>query len=227
MRAPRVSVIIPALDEEAVISQVVRAVPRDLVQEVIVVDNGSRDRTAEVAQAAGAMVVRESVRGYGAACRAGIRAATEPEIFVFCDGDGSDDPKEMPEVLGPILEDQADLVIGARTYCEEGALTPQQRFGNQLVLSLVRLLYGLKLTDLGPFRAITAKALWDLTMEHRTYGWPVEMVVKAVKKGYRIVEVPTSCRKRIGRSKVAGTVKGSLLAGYHLLLTTLRYAWRQ
>ena len=227
MPAPRVSVIIPALDEEAVISQVVRAVPRDLVQEIIVVDNGSRDRTAEVAQAAGARIVRESMRGYGAACRAGIRAATEAEVFVFCDGDGSDDPEEMPKVLSPILEDRADLVIGARTYCEKGALTPQQRVGNQLVLSLVRLLYGLKLTDLGPFRAITAQVLYDLKMEHRTYGWPVEMVVKAVKKRYRIVEVPTSCRKRIGQSKVAGTVKGSLLAGYHLLLTTLRYAWRQ
>src|SRR5574337_2001336 len=135
----RVSVIIPALDEEAVIGQVVRAVPRDLVQEIIVVDNGSRDRTAEVAEAAGARIVRESMRGYGAACRAGIRAATEAEIFVFCDGDGSDDPREMPEVLQPILEDRADLVIGARTYCEEGALTPQQRVGNQLVLFLIRL----------------------------------------------------------------------------------------
>ncbi len=227
MRAPRVSVIIPALDEEAVIGRVVSAVPRDLVQEIIVVDNGSRDRTAEVAQAAGARVVRESVRGYGAACRTGIRAAAESEVFVFCDGDGSDDPREMPELLRPILEDRADLVIGARTYCEAGALTLQQRVGNRLVLSLIRLLYGLRLTDLGPFRAITAEALWDLKMEHRTYGWPVEMIVKAATKGYRIVEVPTSCRKRTGQSKVAGTVKGSLLAGYHFLLTTLRYAWRQ
>lgn len=227
MRAVRVSVIIPALDEEAVISQVVRAFPRDLVQEIIVVDNGSHDRTAEVAQAAGAKVVRESMRGYGAACRAGIRAATEAEIFVFCDGDGSDDPREMPAVLQPILDQKADLVIGARTPCEEGALTPQQRYGNQIILAFLSLLYGLKLTDLGPFRAITAEALWNLKMEHRTYGWPVEMIVKAARKGYRIAEVPTRCRKRIGRSKVAGTVKGSLLAGYHLILTTLRYAWRQ
>jgi glycosyltransferase involved in cell wall biosynthesis len=227
MRAIRVSVIIPALDEEAVIGRVVRAVPRNLVQEIIVVDNGSHDRTAEVAQAAGARVVREPVRGYGTACRAGIRAATEAEIFVFCDGDGSDDPREMPAVLQPLLDQKADLVIGARTPCEEGAMTPQQRYGNHLILSLVSLLYGLKLTDLGPFRAITAKALWNLKMEHRTYGWPVEMIVKAARKGYRITEVPTSCRKRIGQSKVAGTVKGSLLAGYHLILTTLRYAWRQ
>ena len=223
----QISVIIPALDEEAVIGQVVRAVPSDLVQQVIVVDNGSRDRTAEVAQVAGARVVREPRRGYGAACRAGIQAATEAEVIVFCDGDGSDDPVEMPSILRPIFEDQADMVIGARTWCEEGALTPQQRIGNQLVLSLVRLLYGLKLTDLGPFRAIKADVLRDLQMEHRTYGWPVEMVVKAAKKRYRIVEVPTSCRKRIGRSKVAGTVRGSLLAGYHLLFTTLRYAWRR
>lgn len=223
----RIAVIIPALDEEAAIGQVVRAVPRDLVQEVIVVDNGSRDRTAEVAQAAGARVVREPMRGYGSACLAGIRAAKEADILVFFDGDGSDDPKEMPEVLRPIFENRADLVIGARTFCEEGALTPQQRFGNHLVLSFVWLLYGLRLTDLGPFRAIKANVLRDLGMEHRTYGWPVEMLVKAAKKGYGIVEVPTSCRRRIGRSKVAGTVKGSLLAGYHLLLTTLRYAWRR
>lgn len=226
MRAPRVSVIIPALDEEAVIAQVVRAVPRDLVYDIIVVDNGSHDRTAQVAHAAGARVVKEPVRGYGAACRAGIQAAAEPEIIVFCDGDGSDDPRELPELLRPILEDRADLVIGARTYCEAGALTPQQRVGNCLVLFLIRLLYGLKLTDLGPFRAITAEVLWDLKMEHRTYGWPVEMIVKAARKGYRIAEVPTRCRKRFGRSKVAGTVKGSLLAGYHLILNTLRYAWR-
>lgn len=223
----RIAVIIPALDEEAAIGGVVRAVPRDLVQEIIVVDNGSRDRTAEVAEAAGARVVREPMRGYGAACLAGIRAAKKADILVFLDGDGSDDPRELPEVLQPIIENRADLVIGARTFCEEGALTPQQRFGNRLVLSLVRLLYGLKLTDLGPFRAIKADVLWDLGMEHRTYGWPVEMIVKAAKKGYRIVEVPASCRKRIGRSKVAGTVKGSLLAGYHLLSTTLRYAWRR
>ena len=225
----RIAVIIPALDEEAAIGGVVTDVPRDLVGEVIVVDNGSVDRTAEVARAAGARVIREPTRGYGAACLAGAMAARDADILVFLDGDRSDDPAEVPIVLRPILSGQADLVIGSRIsgVPEEGALTPQQRFGNRLVTSLLRLLYGLKLTDIGPFRAIPAAILRDLGMEHKTYGWPVEMIVKAARKGYRVVEVRVRYRKRIGRSKVAGTMKGSLLAGYHLLSTTLRYAWRR
>jgi len=225
----RIAVIIPALDEEAAIGGVVRAVPKDLVQEVIVVDNGSRDRTGEMAQAAGARVVREPTRGYGAACQAGVKAAEGADLLVFLDGDGSDDPREIPALLRPIVEGRADLVLGSRTLgrSEEGALTTHQRLGNWFVLLLIRLLYGLRLSDLGPFRVVTASAIRSLEMEHRTYGWPVEMLVKAVKKGYRIVEVPTSCRKRIGRSKVAGTVRGSLLAGFHLVSTALRYAWRR
>jgi len=220
--------IIPALDEEAAIGGVVRAVSRELVHEVIVVDNGSRDGTAAVAQAAGATVIQEPRRGYGSACLAGARTARQADILVFLDGDGSDDPAELSRVLQPILHGQADLVLGSRTLGQDdhSGLTPQQRVGNFVVTSLVRLLYGLALTDIGPFRAITAPAFGTLDMGHKTYGWPVEMVVKAAKKGYRIVEVPVSCHKRIGRSKVAGTVKGSLLAGYHLLVTTLRYAWR-
>jgi hypothetical protein len=156
-------------------------------------------------------------------------AAQDADILVFLDGDRSDDPAEMPVILRPILDGQADLVVGSRTtgFTEKGALTSQQRFGNRLVIGLVRLLYGLTLTDIGPFRAIRAPVLRDLGMEHKTYGWPVEMIVKAAKKGYRVVNVPVSCRKRIGRSKVAGTLKGSLLAGYHLLSTTMRYAWRR
>ncbi len=226
---PRIAVIIPALDEEAAIGGVVREVPRDLVVQVIVVDNGSVDRTAEVAQAAGARVIPEPMRGYGAACLAGAMAARDADILVFLDGDRSDDPSELPVVVRPILNGQADLVIGSRIsgFPEEGALTSHQRFGNRLVTRMLRLLYGLKLTDIGPFRAIGADILRDLGMEHKTYGWPVEMIVKAAKKGYRVVNVPVSCRKRIGRSKVAGTMKGSLLAGYHLLSTTVRYAWRR
>lgn len=225
----RITVIIPALDEEAAIGAVVREIPRDLANEIVVADNGSTDRTAEVARAAGARVIHEPMRGYGAACLAGAMAAQDADILVFLDGDRSDDPAEMPVILRPILDGQADLVVGSRTtgFTEKGALTSQQRFGNLLVIGLVRLLYGLTLTDIGPFRAIRSPVLRDLGMEHKTYGWPVEMIVKAAKKGYRVVNVPVSCRKRIGRSKVAGTLKGSLLAGYHLLSTTMRYAWRR
>ena len=225
----RIAVIIPALDEEAAIGEVVGGVPRDLAGEIIVVDNGSVDRTAEVARAAGARVIAEPMRGYGAACLAGAMAARDADILVFLDGDGSDDPAEMPLLLRPILSGQADLVVGSRIagFVEDGALTSHQRFGNRLVTWMIRVLYGLTLTDIGPFRAIPARVLRDLGMEHKTYGWPVEMIVKAAKKGYRVVGVPVSCRKRVGRSKVAGTLKGSLLAGYHLLSTTLRYVWKR
>jgi glycosyltransferase involved in cell wall biosynthesis len=223
----RVSVIIPALNEEAAIGTVVREVPRDLVSEIIVVDNGSTDRTAAVARAAGARVVREPRRGYGAACLAGARAA-RAEVLVFLDGDRSDDPREIVRVLDPVLSGEADLVLGSRAVnATAGALTPQQRFGNRVVTALLRRLYGLSLSDIGPFRAIPVPVLHDLGMQHRTHGWPVEMVVKAARRGYRIVEVPVSCRPRLGRSKVGGTVTGSVLAGYHLLATTLRYAWRR
>jgi glycosyltransferase involved in cell wall biosynthesis len=224
----RIVMIIPALDEEAAIGGVVRAISRELVHEVIVVDNGSRDGTAARAQAAGATVIQEPQRGYGSACLAGARTAHQADILVFLDGDGSDDPAELLRVLHPILQGQADLVLGSRTSGQDdhSGLTPQQRVGNFVVTSLVRLLYGVALTDIGPFRAITQSTFQALGMEHKTYGWPVEMVVKAAKQGRRIVEVPVSCHQRLGRSKVAGTVKGSLLAGYHLLLTTLRYTWK-
>ena len=225
----RVTVIIPALNEEAAIAGVVREVPRELVGEVIVVDNGSTDRTAERARAAGARVVREPERGYGAACMAGVRAAGDADVLVFLDGDRNEDPAELARVLGPVLAGRADLVVGSRVRGPRGAraLAPQQRAGNRVVALLLRRLYGLALTDVGPFRAVPARVLHDLGLEHRTYGWPVEMLVKAARRGYRIVEVPVSCRPRIGRSKVGGTLRGSVLAGYHMLRTTLTYAWRR
>lgn len=223
----RVTAIIPALDEEEAIGETVTCLDRTLVHEVIVVDNGSRDRTAERAAAAGARIVFEPRRGYGSACLAGVRAAGNTAVFVFLDGDGSDDPKDLPRVLAPVLREEADLVLGSRLRGsrEPGSLAAHQIWGNRVVLALLRLLYNVCLTDFGPFRAIRADALARLGMSHPTYGWPIEMVVKAAKYGLRIVEVPVNYRRRIGRSKVAGTVRGSLLAGYHLIATVLRYAW--
>lgn len=225
----RIAVIIPALNEEDAIGLVVREVPRDLVSEIVVVDNGSSDQTAEVARAAGARVIHEPMRGYGAACLAGATAVEDADILVFLDGDRSDDPAELPVVLRPVLEGKADLSIGARVpdRTQAGALPLQQRVGNRVVTWMIRLLFGVSLADIGSFRAIRAETFRILGMEHKTYGWPVEMIVKAAKRGYRVVNVPVTCRKRIGRSKVGGTLRGSLLAGYHLLATTLRYAWKR
>lgn len=225
----RIAVIIPALNEAGAIGEVVREVPRDLVSEILVVDNGSSDGTAEAARAAGARVIHEPMRGYGAACLAGALAAQDADILVFLDGDRSDDPAELPAILRPVQEGRADLSIGARVpdRAQAGAIPLQQRIGNRVVTRMIRLLFGLSLTDIGPFRAIRAETFRNLGMEHKTYGWPVEMIVKAARRGYRVVNVPVTCRKRIGRSKVGGTLRGSLLAGYHLLSTTLRYAWKR
>jgi len=225
----QVTAIIPALDEEGAIGEAVARLDRTLVHEVIVVDNGSCDRTAERAAAAGARIIFEPRQGYGSACRAGVRAAGDAAVLVFLDGDGSDDPEDLPRVLAPVLHDEADLVLGSRLLGrrEAGSLSAHQLWGNRAVLVLLRLLYNVRLTDFGPFRAIRADALARLGMSHPTYGWPIEMVVKAAKCGLRIIEVPVNYRRRIGRSKVAGTVRGSLLAGYHLIATVLRYAWQR
>jgi glycosyltransferase involved in cell wall biosynthesis len=236
----RVAVIIPALNEEESIAQVIAGVPRDRVDEVYVVDNGSTDRTAEVARAAGATVVREGRRGYGYACAAGVAAASAAaadtfDALVFMDGDGSDNAVQMGTLIEPLERDRADLVLGSRTLGPRdlgtparGALLPHQRLGNSLTTTLVRLLYGQRLTDLPPFKAIRRPVLAALGMREMTYGWTVEMIVKCARRGFRIVEVPVSTHPRLGgRSKVSGTLVGTVLAAYYLLGTTIRYAWRE
>jgi glycosyltransferase involved in cell wall biosynthesis len=226
----RVAVIIPALNEEESVAQVIADVPRDLIHEVIVVDNGSTDRTAEVSQAAGARMVREERRGYGYACAAGVAAVEdELDVLLFMDGDGSDDTSQMQALIEPIERDEADLVLGSRALgpAARGALLPHQRLGNVLTTTLVRLLYGQQITDLPPFKAIRRPVLVELGMREMTYGWTVEMIVKCARRGHRIVEVPVAARPRIaGQSKVSGTLKGTVLAAYYLLGTTLKYAWR-
>lgn len=231
-RLAQVAVIIPALDEEAAVGFVVeqvRAAGGALLREVIVVDNGSRDRTAERARAAGASVTREPQRGYGAACLAGL-AALDPEVdlVVFLDADGSDDPGELPLLLAPILAGEADLVIGSRILgtLQPGAMTWPQRFGNWLAPALIRLVWGVRFTDLGPFRAIRRDALESLAMADRDFGWTVEMQIKAARFGLRCCERPVSYKKRIGKSKISGTLRGVFLAGRKILLTIGQEAWR-
>ena len=225
MAAPRIVVVIPALDEEEAIGAVVREIP-PVVHEVIVVDNGSRDRTPEAARAAGARVVSEPRRGYGHACLAGIAAAAEADVFVFLDGDHSDYPAQLVDVVAPILEGRADLVIGSRHRGrrEAGAHPWHAVLGTRACVGLMNLLAGSRATDLGPFRAITAEALRRLDMRDRNYGWTVEMQVKAARQGLRVVEVPVDYRPRIGRSKVSGTVRGTIGAGTKIIATILRHA---
>jgi glycosyltransferase involved in cell wall biosynthesis len=218
-----VDAVIPALDEEAAVGGVLDALPRPPVRRVVVCDNGSRDRTVDVARLHGADVVREPQRGYGAAClRAlGALASDPPDVVLFLDADGSDDPSEALHLLGPILEGRADLVIGSRTLGprEPGAMTPQARFGNWLASGLLRKLYGVRATDLGPFRAIGYRPLLALDMRDRDFGWTVEMQVKAARAELRLVEVPVRYRRRIGRSKISGTLTGTIRAGLKILGT--------
>ena len=220
-----ISVIIPVFNEQDAIEKVIGDIPSDLSAEIIVVDNGSTDQTAKLAAAMGARIVRENRRGYGSACLAGIAATREPDIVVFLDGDYSDHPNEMSDLIAPILENRADLVIGSRVLgnSEPGALMIQARFGNRLATSLIKILFGVSYTDLGPFRAIRYGALMDLNMRDKTFGWTVEMQVKAAKRALKIQEVPVSYRKRIGVSKITGTLKGTLKAGWKILFTIFRY----
>ncbi len=222
---PRISVIIPVFNEQDAIEKVIGDIPGDLPTEIIVVDNGSTDQTAKLAAAMGARIIRENRRGYGSACLAGIAAVNRPDIVVFLDGDYSDHPDEMPALIAPIAEGRADLVIGSRTLgnSEPGALMIQARFGNRLATRLIKHLFGVAYTDLGPFRAIRYRALMDLDMRDTTFGWTVEMQVKAARQGLDIREVPVSYRKRIGVSKITGTLKGTLKAGWKILFTIFKY----
>ena len=222
---PAIAVVIPALDEEQAIGKVLRDIPEGASQ-VVVVDNGSRDRTAEVARGLGAEVVAEPRRGYGQACLTGIAQLDRTDIVVFLDGDYSDYPEEMSALVAPLLTGEADMVIGSRTLGqrEKGALLPQARFGNWLSTLLIRLLFGVSFTDLGPFRALRFDALQRLAMQDRDFGWTVEMQVKAARLGLRAVEVPVRYRRRIGTSKITGTLSGTLRAGHKILWTIFRYA---
>ncbi len=230
----RVGVIIPAYNEEASLPLVLRDLPD--VGRVVVVDNASTDATARVAREAGATVVDEPRRGYGSACLAGIRALSpwadathgEPAVIVFLDGDYADHPDWLSRMVEPVMAGRADLVLGARTadLREPGAMPPQSVYGNHLACFLMRLLWGVSFRDLGPFRAIRSDALQKLGMEDTNYGWTVEMQIKAVIAGLRILEIPVPYRCRIGTSKISGTVIGTIKAGTKILATIARYAWK-
>ena len=220
-------IIIPALNEQAAIGGVVRSV-RGKADRVIVVDNGSTDATAARANEAGAEVVYVARPGYGRACLAGVAAAAEADLLIFMDGDGADDPEDLAALIAPIVDGQADFVVGSRLLgcTEKGALTLPQRFGNRLATQLMRLFWNGQFTDLGPFRAIRRSAYLSLHMQAPTYGWTVEMQVRALKQGLRYTEVPVAYRRRIGVSKISGTFKGVILAGWYILGTIFKEALR-
>ena len=229
---PIIDVLIPAWNEENALPLVVAGIPKTWVRQIIVCDNGSTDRTAEVARAQGAILVSQPERGYGNACLAGMRylenmpSSEQPEIVVFLDGDFSDYPDQLPQVVAPIQESGFDMVIGSRRLggMEPGAMTAVQRFGNWLAPLLIRWFYGYRFSDLGPFRAIRWDKLQALGMRDRNFGWTVEMQIKAAKQKLRCTEVPVRYRKRAaGHSKVSGTVKGSVLAGWKIIATIFKY----
>lgn len=228
---PKVSVVIPALNEEEVIARTVEAIPRDIVSEIIVVDNGSTDRTAEQARRAGARVVSEPARGYGRACMRGVASVSpDCDIIVQMDGDLSDDPAEIALLIAPITGEGYDFVLGSRLLGkrEEDSMTAAQLFGSWLASSMLRLIYGARYTDMGPFRAIKRSRLDSLDMREQTYGWSIEMQAKAAARGLRFKEVPVSWRNRAaGESKVAGTITGSVRAGFRIIWTIIRVAYTE
>lgn len=225
-----VDVVIPAFNEAGNVGYVVRDLKAQAVRNVVVVDNNSTDDTALEARQAGAVVVAETTQGYGAACLKGIAwvndQSTPADVILFCDADHSDDISALPSLLEPIERNRADMVIGSRALGERqpGAMTPQQVFGNWLATRMIRLMYGVRYTDLGPFRAIRRESLNAIGMVDQTYGWTVEMQVKVVKEGLRFTEIPVDYkRRRTGKSKVAGTLKGTILAGYKIIGTIFKY----
>jgi glycosyltransferase involved in cell wall biosynthesis len=225
----RVSVIIPTHNEAQAIERVLADLPSNLTTEVIVVDSNSNDGTPEIAARMGARVIQEPRRGYGRACLTGLAAATSADVVVFLDGDYSDRPAELPILLAPIIDGYADITLGSRLHDQRiaGALPWHQVFGNRLAAGLIRLLYGVDITDLGPFRAARADVLRELALEETTYGWAVEMILKGARAGFRVVEVPVSYYPRIGKSKISGTLKGTLGAAWFILSLIVRYYFRQ
>jgi len=227
-----IKVIIPAFNEEEAIAKVIAEIP-EIVSEIIVVNNNSTDNTAQVAEAAGATVLFEPSGGYGYACLKGMeyisKKEIKPDIIVFLDGDHSDYPSELTRIVAPILEDDIDFVVGARVkkLREDGSMTLPQRFGNGLATKLMSLFFKSTFTDLGPFRAIKYEKLLALKMEDKTYGWTVEMQLKALKKKYTYVEIPVKYRNRIGVSKVSGTVKGAIFAGVKILTWIFKYSFKK
>lgn len=222
----KTTLIIPALDEEDAIGAVLQSIDRELINQIIVGDNGSRDATARIATGLGVRVVYVPERGYGAACAGALaEMSDDTELVVFMDADGSDDPEEMAALMAPILKGEAELVIGSRALgvVERGALTPQQRFGNWLATRLIARLYGYRYTDLGPFRAISRELLDRIGMRDRRFGWTAEMQIRAAQLGAGIVEIPVRYRRRAGRSKISGTIRGVLQAGFWILYTIFRY----
>ncbi|MDA0690576.1 MAG: glycosyltransferase family 2 protein [Nitrospinae bacterium] len=222
---PRVSVIIPAFNEESSIGLVLSALPKEILHEIIVVDNGSTDATARVARESGARVVEEKRKGYGSACLKGIEELNQPDIVVFLDGDFSDFPEEITRLVEPIASGQMDFVLGSRMILAESraALLPQARYGNWLAVFLMRLFFGVRYTDLGPFRAIRYESLKKIGMQDTNFGWTVEMQIKAVQQKLRTLEIPVHYRERVGVSKITGTVSGTFKAGTKIIYTIFKY----